>query len=135
MPLFQWSDALSVGVASIDDEHRTLVAILNELHDALLERRAPAVLDDVFQRLIAYTEEHFSHEEALLAEHGYPDLVTHRAQHLGLTRRVHELYDAHHAGERGLSLEVLEFLRDWLRNHIVGTDRRYAAHLAACGVR
>lgn len=134
MALFDWSDTLSTGIPSIDRQHRTLVDVLNELHDGILAGRGQATLTETFARLMQYTEDHFAYEEGLLRDAGYGELEAHIAFHRGLSARVVELKREFEGGNAGISLELLEFLRDWLRQHIVGTDKRYAPWLQARGV-
>lgn len=135
MTWIQWSESLSVGIPSIDVQHQGLVTLLNELHRAMLERSGPDVLDPVFARLLTYTEEHFVYEEGLLAGHGYLELVEHCEQHRALRARVQELSREYELRGAQVLVEVMEFLRDWLRDHIAGTDQRYASYLIERGVR
>ena len=130
MGLIEWSDSLSVGIPSIDEQHRELVAILNELHEAMMERRGRDVLGGLFARLIDYTKYHFSHEEELLERAQYAEFTAHRTQHVMLAEKVKQLQAQFEAGKITLGVEVMEFLRDWLRNHIAVSDKRYAGFLS-----
>lgn len=65
-----WSPALSVGIASIDAQHRVLLAYVNQLSGALARGQSAEVLGDVLRGLEAYTRLHFRHEERLFALHG-----------------------------------------------------------------
>jgi len=65
MPLMEWNERLSVGVASIDAEHKRLVGMLNELYDAMQARHSQEALGKVLDGLINYTASHFKHEEPL----------------------------------------------------------------------
>lgn len=134
MSLIEWSEALSVGLASIDEQHQKLVGIINELHDAMLRREGKQLLGATFDRLIEYTEYHFAHEEQLFAQHHYSDAAAHRTQHAMLKEKVVELRRQFEAGRVTITIEVMEFLRDWLRNHIAVSDRRYAPFLKDRGV-
>jgi hemerythrin len=134
MALFEWSDELSVGIASIDEEHKRLVAIINDLHGAMLRREGRQTLGETFARIVEYTEQHFTREEALFVEHGYADAESHQSEHRMMTEKVNELREQFEAGKATITIEVMEFLRDWLRNHIAVSDRRYAAFLRKQGV-
>ncbi len=133
MALFEWSDELSVGIASIDEQHQHLVGIVNDLHAAMLRREGRMALAGTFCRLVEYTEYHFAHEEALFEIHGYAGAAGHRAQHAMLTARVQELRQQFEAGKVTITIEVMEFLRDWLRNHIAVSDREYGPFLKQQG--
>jgi hemerythrin-like metal-binding protein len=134
-PLLIWQDAWSVGISTIDYQHQKLVSILNELHEAMSRGQGSRLLSGILDRLVTYTKEHFSAEERLLEAHRYFDLGAHRAEHRHLTGRVLELQSEFVAGRVTLSVEVMQFLSEWLKNHILGADKRYAAVLNARGVR
>jgi hemerythrin-like metal-binding protein len=134
MALIEWSDTLSVGIQTIDEQHKQLVAIINELHDAMMARQSREVLGTTFDRLVAYTEYHFGEEAKLFEKHGYAETREHLAAHDALTGRVRELNAEFKEGNAAISMELMDFLRDWLRNHIIGTDKKYAPFLKSKGV-
>jgi hemerythrin len=129
-----WNEKMSVGVVAIDDEHKTLVALVNELFDAIQAGTADDELAHVLDELVAYTASHFRHEEELFERMAYPGGAEHKREHDDLTRQVLEIQAKVKAGVRGtLSLEVMNFLKNWLLNHMQSSDRRYASHLRAAG--
>lgn len=134
MALIEWSDELSVGITSIDDQHKRLVAIINELHLAMLDRRERQLMAKIFGELVDYTKTHFAFEEDLFAEHGYPEGENHAALHRHLAQRVIELKEEFDAGNTAVTLEVMRFLRDWLADHILDSDRQYAPFLRTKGL-
>ena len=136
MPRCEWKADYSVGDAIIDDQHRQLLAILDELADALPGNRSPesggarAVFDD----LAAYVTGHFAYEEQRIADAGYPEdlIVAHRQEHNALLRKVQEFEQVFEQGGPGVLEELLPFLYgDWLIHHICETDRDYVSYLAA----
>lgn len=134
MALIEWSESLSVGIETIDEQHKRLIALINELHTAMLERRAKDVMGHVFDELIEYTKSHFALEEQLFQEHGYPEEAAHVADHHRIAKKVLELKQEFDEGNTAVTLEVMRFLRDWFGNHIVGTDKKYAPFLTSKGV-
>jgi hemerythrin len=136
MPLMTWTDRMSVGVAVLDEDHRTLVAMVNALHDAMQAGHGKEKLGQVLGELVQYTKVHFAREETLFSRTGYPEAATHRQQHAALTRQVVDVQEKFAAGQVAtLSLEVMHFLRDWLVRHIQGSDQAYRDHLNAKGIR
>lgn len=135
MPLITWSDKLSVGVKSIDAQHGRLVDTLNELHDAMMKGQAKEITGKLLQSLLRYTRDHFSAEEAMLARADYPKLEVHKVIHRDLTRKVEGYLARYEMGEVTLNLHLLNFLRDWLTNHIQQEDRAYGPCLTAHGIR
>jgi len=134
MALVAWSPALSVGVARFDKEHQELVKLLNSLHDEMLKGKAKEALSRILGQLINYTVIHFKNEEDLFRKHAYPDARAHTAEHEALKTKAAELEKALKAGTGSLSVETLNFLREWLVRHIQGSDMQYKAFFAAKGV-
>jgi hemerythrin len=136
MAFIDWNENLNVGVESINDQHKKLVAMVNELHDAIQKGQAADVLGKTLDGLIDYTKTHFAYEEKLFAETGYADAATHKGEHDKLTATVIDVQEKYKSGGGGaLSGEVMEFLKSWLVNHIQGTDKKYGPHLQAKGVK
>lgn len=135
MSLMSWSNSYSVGIASIDDQHKKLIDMINELHDGMLAKKSREALGAVLERLILYTGDHFDYEEELFARTGYADSALHKAEHAKLKHKVIDIHERYKASTMGtLSLETLNFLRDWLTNHINGTDKKYTKHMLANNV-
>jgi hemerythrin len=135
MSLFAWSDKYSLHIGQIDEQHKKLVGMLNELFDAMKAGKGNDVLDNVLSQLIAYTKSHFATEERLMKAHGYPDHQAHKAEHDELTKQVVEFQQRFQARSTGLSMELMAFLKNWLINHIQGSDKHYAPFLHGKGVR
>jgi len=132
--LIPWTDDLSVGISSIDAQHQRLVAMTNDLHAAIVSGRGAAVVARTLVGLLAYTVSHFAYEEKLLGETGYPGFEQHHAEHQRLVGAIKELQRDLAAGKPALSVDVRQFLKNWLRTHIRGTDQKYSQHLQASGV-
>lgn len=136
MPLMQWSPKLSVGIKAFDEEHAKLVGMLNELFDSMQAGHGKEAMGRILDGLITYTKTHFAHEEKLMTQHGYPNLVKHKAEHEALTKQVLEVQSKYKAGATAtLSLEVMSFLKNWLVTHIQGSDKGYQAFLNSKGVK
>lgn len=134
LPLIDWTEALSVGIKSIDDQHKKLVDLLNALHDSRAQGQGNEVLKRILNELTNYTVEHFDFEESLLTKHGYADYDRHKQAHDALTRQVKQLNEEFQAGNAKLSGDLFKFLRSWLNGHIRGTDKLYSQHLRERGV-
>jgi hemerythrin-like metal-binding protein len=127
--MFQWSNAYAVGVRQIDEEHRRLFALADSLHQAMLEGQGKAVLRDILADLVAYTCYHFTHEEQLMRRIRYPDYQPHRAQHVELRSKVQAMQDRAASGEITMTIEVMQFLVEWLKTHIPTSDCRVALYI------
>jgi hemerythrin len=128
--IFPWREDYSVHIPQIDVQHQQLVAIINELHAAMLQGTANAALGRILDELVRYAQSHFAYEEAMLQQRGYSSLTVHRAEHQKLTQQVAELQERFRAGKLTLSVQVMQFLKEWLANHILTRDMQYAKELA-----
>jgi len=134
MALMEWSPAFSVKVRKFDDQHKKLVELVNQLHDAMKAGQGHALLGTVLQSLISYTATHFKDEEQVMQANGYPDLVRHKGMHQKLVSQVLDLQKKFQAGGDVLTITVLNFLKDWLVSHIQGEDKKYGVFLNAKGI-
>lgn len=126
-----WDSSLSVGIMSIDEEHQLLLGLIQKLNLASRSSERE-VISGVLNELIDYTVKHFRHEEELLQKYHYPDVEKHIWEHQELTDKVLAMQKE----KRYLVKENFSaLLREWLKHHIVETDRKYADFLAAQGVR
>lgn len=135
MPLMTWNEKLSVGVRQLDDDHKHLVGMVNHLYEGMRAGHAKAVLGPILDELVEYTKVHFGHEEAMFAKTQFPGAVAHKAEHDKLTQQVLDIQTRYKAGALGiLSLEVMDFLKAWLVNHIQCEDKHYTHHLNTHGI-
>jgi hemerythrin len=135
MSLFVWDATYSVDIHEIDRQHKRLFGLFNELYDAMQEGHADDVIEKVLTRLVDYTAYHFETEEKLFAQYGYHDEAAHRAEHANFVEQVKMLVQKLKAGDVHVSLATLKLLSDWLNQHILGSDQKFAPFLLANGVR
>ena len=135
MPLIDWDQKYSVKVNAMDQEHKVLIDLINQLHEAMRSGQGKWVVGEILDGLINYTHTHFAHEEALMTQHAYPDLAAHKKVHQSLIQQVEDLQKKQQEGSLTLSMEVKTFLKDWLMNHIQGVDFKYSPFFNAKGVQ
>ncbi len=126
MAIMQWNDNFSVNVAVIDGQHKKLVSMINELHDSMKQGKGNEVLSKIINGLISYTGSHFQTEEKYFDQFGYPEADAHKREHAAFVQKVTDFKAGFEKGEISLTIEVMHFLSDWLRNHIKGSDKRYS---------
>jgi hemerythrin-like metal-binding protein len=131
---FQWQDSYSVKVLAMDNQHKKLFDLVNELHGAMCSGHGKDVAGGILRRLIDYTVQHFSAEEMLMETYKFPGLAAHRAEHKALTCKVLEFKKEFDAGTCDI-IRLARFLRYWLKDHIQNVDQRYGDFLNRQGVR
>ncbi len=134
MALFDWNEAYAVDIVEIDDQHKKLVLLVNQLHDAINIGKGKEVLGSILNELIDYTHYHFQTEEKYFDMYNYPDTDIHKQQHKELVEQVIDLQKKFNSGEPVLTIDVLNLLRDWLNDHIVGSDVKFGPFLKGKGM-
>ncbi len=126
MALMNWDNTLSVSVNEIDGQHQKLVKLINDLHDAMLKRRTKEILDDILVGLMDYTKTHFSTEEKYFDQFSYLGSSGHKQEHKQFVEKVLDFKKGFDEGNMMLSMDVMNFLKDWLVTHIKATDKKYS---------
>ncbi|MCF6248175.1 MAG: bacteriohemerythrin [Desulfobacula sp.] len=132
--LMPWSDKLITGISNIDDHHKQLVSMVNELHRAMKMKKGARESGQILKRLADYTIMHFGFEEEMFEKYMYPKRMDHKALHDKLVAQVLEFQTDFEQGKAALSMDLMTFLSDWLRGHIMKTDMEYVPFLKEKGV-
>ncbi|MBG0777083.1 MAG: hemerythrin family protein [Desulfovibrionaceae bacterium] len=133
--MMEWNDRLSVNIRDIDSQHKQLVAMLNRLHDAMKAGSTGAVIAQIVSEMKRYSVSHFTTEEGYMKKHGYPDYTAHKAEHEKFVAKVAQVERDLQAGAGAMSMDILNFLSNWMITHIRGTDKKYTPFLNAAGVQ
>jgi hemerythrin len=120
-------------IAAIDDQHKGLFELVNRLFDSVQAGASNKTIRQVLAELIRYTMSHFAAEEAAMEAYSYPRLNEHRQEHEKLTAQVLEYVKQYHIGRAKISMSLLEFLQNWLTEHILGSDRTFSQFLISRG--
>lgn len=124
MEHIRWSNELDTGIQVIDNQHKRIVEYINSLIDArdsLDKKQVSMVLDE----LVDYTLSHFTFEESLMEEAGYPFIKGHKRVHQLFAKRIGDYVQRFRMGE-DIADELLNTLKAWLINHIKSDDNDYA---------
>ncbi|KJU87567.1 hemerythrin-like metal-binding protein [Candidatus Magnetobacterium bavaricum] len=134
MQFIDWNSKLSVGFSEIDNQHKRLVEIINELYSAMKDGKGSLIMGKVLGELIAYTKDHFAYEEKLMVQHKYNDNNKHKTEHDKLTKQVLDLQKQFTDGKMVVTVEVMNFLKKWLNDHILDKDKQLATFLNQKGL-
>lgn len=135
MPLFQWTQEYSVNVRELDEQHKKLVKMINNLDDSMKSGNDGDMIKAILDELLDYTAYHFETEERLLVQYGYPRLENHKKEHDTLSWQVLDLRTRYESGEGVEAKEILDFLTGWLKSHILFSDKQYRTFLNSKGVQ
>jgi hemerythrin len=135
MPFIVWTSEMSVDVKMLDNDHKRLAILINDLHAGLMAGRDSKDLERIFDELVAYSRVHFAHEERILAEADYSGAEAHKQEHEQKIKLLLALQARFQiAKESADYLEILDQLKEWLFKHMEHSDKEFVAHLKATGV-
>ncbi|HEY1985273.1 MAG TPA: hemerythrin family protein [Terracidiphilus sp.] len=134
MANFTWNHACTIGVRAMDDQHGILMDTLNDLRLALIQGSGPDKVSEGLNRLIEFTRMHFSSEESLLEQSGYPEMAEHRRAHQHLLHQIEETAHLTQVNDELHTRSLLLFLRDWYTGHVETLDNQYGAWLNEHGI-
>ncbi len=126
MAKLEWSRDLNTGIEVIDNQHRMIVAYINQLDDARSGGHKPDAIAKVIDDLVEYTVSHFAFEESLQEEAKYPFLKAHKRVHDLFVKRVNEYQERFKVGE-DIAEELHQLMFNWLFVHIKHDDADYVA--------
>lgn len=112
-----------------------LVELVNRLYRAVTEKQGKDAVGRILNELVEYTGEHFKTEEEFFDRYGYPERGEHKKIHNDLVQKVMDFQRKFESGKAEVDMELMEFLKDWLVNHIMKTDRKYAPFLQEKGLK
>ena len=127
MAYLEWNENYSVGIKTMDNHHKKLFHIVNELHNGMSSGSTDEALRKIFSELTDYTKYHFTVEEDLMSKYDYPELSSHKEEHDKLIETLQDLQQQfdERKGEMTIIMKMQDFLRSWLVNHIIGLDKKY----------
>ena len=134
MSMFVWNEKYIINVKEIDDQHKKLFEICDSLYNAMKAGKAKDIMGGILKNLIDYTANHFATEERLMTKYSYPDYLKHKTKHEKLVKQVIDFQKDFDNGKASISVEIMNFLKDWLFKHILGTDKKTGEFLNTKGI-
>lgn len=125
--IIEWSDDFSVRLHDMDEEHKKLIDMINDLNGATSEGKSREAVAAVLNRLVDYVAVHFKHEEQMMAETKCPELPSQQALHAAFVKKALEFQAGFTSGKALVGTEIVLFLKEWLIGHIMGKDKLYTA--------
>ena len=133
MSIIKWTEELEIGIESIDDQHRHLIEVINELHLGVKHHEDNGVILPLIDKLHRYADVHFNEEEVLLNKHNFPGRLDHAEEHKEFIAKVDELKSRCESSKEMLTVDVRNFLLGWFFHHIRINDMEYKAFLMQIG--
>lgn len=134
MAYMDWQDSFSVNIKEIDRQHQKLVEMINTLYEAMVAQKGREAHKSIIDGMVDYATVHFKTEEDFMTRFSYPATATHLKEHENFTAKAIDLKDRASRDGFILTLEIMNFLKEWLQNHILGTDKHYSSFFNERGI-
>lgn len=129
VPFIEWDEKYSVHIEEIDSQHKNIFSIINRLHDAMKARRGKEAIGNLLYELVDYTYYHFATEEKYFRLCNYPHFDVHKSEHDLMRNLVADLRRKFDANTETIIIDVMDLLKDWLSDHVLGSDQKYGSFL------
>lgn len=121
----EWKEEYSVQVKEIDDQHKQLLKVISELNDAISSMQTGEKMESILDRLIEYADIHFRTEEKYFDKFHYEGAEEHKKEHRKFTEKMKKIRKNLKDNEMKYSFELIDFLEDWLLQHLMNEDSKY----------
>lgn len=126
MSFISWEEKYSVNNREIDSQHKTIIRLINEVMKNAIENKQAGCIERVLYELVKYTAYHFSYEEKMMVKCGYPGAKLHISQHNHLIEELKNFMIRNSTQADLPAKDLMNFLSDWLKSHIMGVDKNYS---------
>jgi len=125
MPLIEWNTQYSVGIETMDKQHQKLIGIINSLYEEITKGSGRDAVGGAIKQLKEYGSYHFQEEEKFMKLFGFPNLDKHKTLHVEYIDSINDFEEKFTLSNSSMTLEVMNFLKDWLTKHIMNMDKKY----------
>jgi len=130
----RWDSKYSVGINSIDEQHKQIIELINEFYTAFVEKSNSDIFLEIIGRMMEYATFHFEYEEKYFVQFNYSDSKAHVAEHLAFVEKAKDFKQQIQEGHTSITFRVISFLKEWLSNHIEVSDVAYSKHFISHGL-
>ena len=129
MVLMEWKEEFETGVVKIDEQHKELIRLINQVHFEMAEGKEKSSLIILFEELFNYVMIHFATEEQMMKKYRYEEFENHQKQHIKLKENMLKKKTEYEEKKIILSMRIMILLKEWLQNHILETDLKFADYM------
>jgi methyl-accepting chemotaxis protein len=130
MTLMEWDNSIRTGNEQIDGEHQEFIHLLNDYYGKMMSGAGDDVIDEMIAKFTNHMEMHLANEEAAMVKSGYPELEKHQQSHKDFMQKLHDINQQHAAGG-DVSVDFLNYMANWLKEHTMKYDKLYVDFLNA----
>ncbi|MEI8096655.1 MAG: bacteriohemerythrin [Candidatus Moraniibacteriota bacterium] len=133
--IIPWKEEYNLGIASIDEQHKKLIGIINTLGKDLSSGLEASDINSAIVRMEVYVKEHFLYEERYFGLTNYAEATEHIAEHRIFLDKTEEFRERAKSKDSTLSIEILGYLEEWFIHHVLVVDRRYVEYFKEYGIQ
>ncbi|MDR0586297.1 MAG: bacteriohemerythrin [Treponema sp.] len=135
--LVTWSPTFSVGIKLIDEQHRELLNLTNDLFNHCIgdEAAERAYFEKVIHEAVSYVKIHFSTEEKIMRKTNFSGYLDHKREHDTFVLTVVEQIRTFNEGKKFNLTVFTKFLKNWILTHIALKDKQYFEHFKRIATR
>jgi len=133
--LINWNDRYSVKIKEIDEQHKRLIELINNVYDSFEREEQAEIIGNVIGEMEKYALSHFNTEERYFAQFSYKNSANHIQEHRHFIEKVKDFQNELKKDQKVLSYKVLDFLRNWFNTHVLKTDKKYEFLLRENGLQ
>lgn len=130
MSLLKWKPEYSVGIDSMDDEHREMIDLINTTYDKLEKESEAGQIEDCLGEILSTISMHFALEERMMQRSGYAEYQAHKNDHEKLLDQIRDLMDVFFDDPVTGGKRLEEKLSSWFATHFSSFDARLHGHLS-----
>ena len=134
MNFLRWSEELSVNINSIDTQHKKLIELIANFYENIKNRTNGQNISVLIKGMKDYTTMHFGTEERYMRQYNYPEYELHKREHDSFIAKVKEIEDKFNNGHLVISFEITNFLKEWIKKHILEIDKKYSDFFIRHGI-
>jgi hemerythrin-like metal-binding protein len=129
MELIKWDPSFSVAHDEIDKQHKELIRIINEFYDAFMNKKDSSFIQKTLDDMARYADFHFNTEEEYFKQYNFHYAVEHKRYHDSFREQIKEFQESYKKKNGVVKFKIINYLRDWLTNHILKEDKKYMGKL------
>ena len=125
----KWDEQYAVHIRLMDDQHKRLFDMIEQFYLALHHRETQRAMSELLSGLTEYSLYHFHGEERMMSLNNSPLYAAHKSAHEKFIITIKEFHERFDSGKLLIPIEVAQFIKQWLSNHILMTDKQLGKFL------
>ncbi len=134
MAILKWDEKYSVNISLIDEQHKVLLKMINDFYDSIQSKSNNELIGELIRKMNDYVKFHFSTEEKMFQDYNYVEYYNHKKEHDEFIDKVTDLDRRFREGKIIVSFEITNFLKKWVIDHILKSDKKYSLHFTKMGL-